>query len=188
MQTTIVTRPAFKVVGIRIRVKAMSPEIPALWGRFVPRIAEIRNPAEPDVAYGLMGNFDEATQMLDYMAGISVTDPAEIPEGMEAWEVPAATCAVFETNLATIHETVRRSRANGFQTPVTRKRPEWPLSATTKHSSPTPGRRHFRTTSRSRRGAERAIFPASRDPTQYYHAKIHRRIRHPCSQEAAEGV
>jgi len=105
MQPTLVTKPAFTVVGIRIRVKAMSPEIPALWGRFVPRIAEIRNPAEPDVAYGLMGNFDEATRMLDYMAGISVTTVEEIPEGMEAWELLAATCAVFDTNLASIHET-----------------------------------------------------------------------------------
>jgi AraC family transcriptional regulator len=108
MQTTIVKSPAFKVVGIRVRVMAMSAEIPALWGRFVPRSAEVQNPAEPDVAYGLMGNFDEATRMLDYMAGISVTATAEIPEGMEAWEVPAATCAVFETNLATIHETYSR--------------------------------------------------------------------------------
>ena len=114
MQPTLVTKPAFTVVGIRIRVKAMSPDIPALWGRFVPRIAEIRNPAEPDVAYGLMANFDEATRMLDYMAGISVTTAAEIPDGMEAWEVPAATCAVFDTNLATIHETYSKIDGEWF--------------------------------------------------------------------------
>jgi len=105
MKHTIINRDAFTVVGLRIRVKAMSPEIPALWGRFVPRIAEIRKPAEPEVAYGVMGNFDEATHMIDYMAGIPVTAAAEVPKGMTVWEVPAATYAVFETTLGTIGET-----------------------------------------------------------------------------------
>ena len=47
-------KPAMTIVGLNIRTKPLSPEIPALWPQFVARIPEIENPAEPNVAYGVM--------------------------------------------------------------------------------------------------------------------------------------
>lgn len=108
MRPTLVTKPAFVVVGLRLRTKAMSPEIPALWGRFVPRIAEIASLTEPRVTYGLMGNFDRATCELDYLAGVAVSNIATLPAGMTRWEVPAATYAVYEMTIPTIGETLKK--------------------------------------------------------------------------------
>lgn len=105
MQPQFVTKPAFTVVGLRIRAKAMSAEIPALWGQFGPRMGEVPQLAEPGASYGLMDNFDQELSELDYMAGESVIQTGDLPAGMTRWEVPANTYAVFETTIPTIGET-----------------------------------------------------------------------------------
>lgn len=99
----LIAKPAFTVVGLRIGTKPKSAEIPALWDTFAPRIGEVQHPAEPQVSYGLMSNFSE--NAMDYTAGISVTDAADLPAGMTRWDVPENTYAVFETTLATIPQT-----------------------------------------------------------------------------------
>ena len=45
-QPQLITKPAFTVVGLLLRTQPMSPEIPALWDKFVPRIGEIPHPTE----------------------------------------------------------------------------------------------------------------------------------------------
>ena len=49
-----VERAALTVVGLAIKTRPLSPEIPALRPRFVARIDEIENALEPDVSYGVM--------------------------------------------------------------------------------------------------------------------------------------
>ena len=93
----IVDRPAQNVVGLQIRTKPMSPEIPALWPKFVARIDEIPNPAEPNVSYGVM-KFDAGT--LDYAAAVSVKSTDRIPSDMVAITVPAGTYALFSYPLS----------------------------------------------------------------------------------------
>jgi AraC family transcriptional regulator len=85
-------QPAMTIVGMNIRTKNFSPEIPALWPKFVARISEIENPAEKYVAYGVMRPQPDA---LLYMAGVSVSKLGRIPEGMESVSIPAGTYAVF---------------------------------------------------------------------------------------------
>jgi len=102
MQPQIVTKPAFTVVGMQIRTTPMSPEIPALWDKFVPRIDEVQQMAEPYVSYGLMGHYDQAVGTFDYMAGVSVKQIANLPAGMSVWSVPDSTYAVFDATLSTI--------------------------------------------------------------------------------------
>ena len=53
----IIDRPALTVVGLQIRTTPMSPDIPALWPRFVARIPEIEPVLEPRVSYGVMSAF-----------------------------------------------------------------------------------------------------------------------------------
>jgi len=84
--------PAMTIVGLNIRTKPMAPEIPALWPKFVARIPEIDNPAEPGVAYGVMRPLPDA---LLYMAGVSVSKPGRIPVDMESVAITAGTYAVF---------------------------------------------------------------------------------------------
>lgn len=106
MQPTFITKPAFTVVGIKLRHEDHDnkQEIPQLWGDFMPRGKEIAQMVTPPVMYGLMGNFDPETDAFDYMAGVGVTAVENIPEGMERWDVPEQHYAVFETTLATLQE------------------------------------------------------------------------------------
>lgn len=105
LQPQFVTKPAFTVVGLRIRTRPMAQDIPQLWDKFVPRIREIQHGIEPQVSYGLMGNFDLQAGAMDYMAGNPVKTIAELPKGMTSWDVPTNTYAVFETTLPKISET-----------------------------------------------------------------------------------
>ena len=92
MQPLIVAQPALRLVGLRIRTKPMSPEIPALWPRFVQRIGEIAA-VEPGVTFGAM---QDAGGDLLYLAGVQVDDGAAVPAGMTALAMPAGDVAVFE--------------------------------------------------------------------------------------------
>jgi len=97
MTLKIVERPARIVVGLQIRTKPMSPEIPALWPKFVPRIGEIPNPAEPGVSYGVMRH---GIDVLEYAAAISVTSAERIPPGMVSLTLPAGAYALFSYPLS----------------------------------------------------------------------------------------
>ena len=98
MQPVIVAQPALRLVGLRIRTQPMSPEIPALWPRFVPRIGEIAA-VEPGVTFGAM---QDAGGGLLYLAGVHVDDGATVPAGMTALAMPAGDVAVFEFPFADI--------------------------------------------------------------------------------------
>jgi AraC family transcriptional regulator len=106
LQPTIITKPAFSVVGLLLHTQPMSPDIPALWDKFVPRMAEIPHPAAEHASYGLMGRFDPATGMFDYMAGNLVTQVDQLPASMSRWDIAASTYAVLETTMTGIGETM----------------------------------------------------------------------------------
>jgi AraC family transcriptional regulator len=92
MTLKTVERPAQTVVGLQIRTKPMSPKIPALWPKFVARIDEITDSAEPRVSYGVMLH-DGGT--LVYAAAVSVKSAGKIPAGMTAITLPPGTYAEF---------------------------------------------------------------------------------------------
>lgn len=102
MQPQLITKPAFTVVGMKVRATPMTPKIPQLWDQFAPRIDEVQDLAEPHVSYGLMDQFDPAVGTFNYMAGVSVVQAHDLPAGMAQWEVPANTYAVFEATLPTL--------------------------------------------------------------------------------------
>ena len=64
-------RPEMTLVGMNIHTRPMSPDIPALWPKFVARIGEIENPSEPRVSYGVMRHAASATEGLSYMAAVA---------------------------------------------------------------------------------------------------------------------
>jgi AraC family transcriptional regulator len=97
-------RPALTVVGLAIKTKPMSPEIPALWPRFVARIDEIENLLEPRVSYGVMRYEEGATPVLHYMAAVSVAAGGKAPDGMTALILPAGTYARFSYPLSRLGE------------------------------------------------------------------------------------
>jgi AraC family transcriptional regulator len=102
LQPHFVTKPAFTVVGLRLRTKPKSPEISKLWDQYVPRIDEVPHIAELDVSYGVMASVDDA---LDYMAGNPVSKITKLPADMSSWDIASNTYAVFETTIPTLEET-----------------------------------------------------------------------------------
>lgn len=98
----ILERPALTVVGLQIRATPMSPDIPALWPRFVARIGEIEPVLEPRVSYGVMHNHGETG--FDYLAGVSVLPSATVPPGMTRLALPAGRYACFSYPLSGLGE------------------------------------------------------------------------------------
>ena len=96
----IVERPSFVVVGQEIATKPQSPEIPALWFGFAPRIVEIDHRAEPNVSYGVMWHDGNPMSVLHYLAAVSVGSPGGLPAGMVSRDVPAGTYASFSYPLS----------------------------------------------------------------------------------------
>ena len=100
MTPSIVAQSALRLVGLQILTRPMSPEIPALWPRFVARLPEIAAPTEPGVTFGAM---QDAGGDLIYLAGIQA-ETASTPSGMSRLDVPAGDYAVFEFPFGQIGE------------------------------------------------------------------------------------
>jgi AraC family transcriptional regulator len=87
---------SFRVVGLRRRFDHETRrEIPALWDRFIPRIAEVRHTRADGITYGIVLNVDSRTGEFDYIAGIGVERAEDLPQGMESEIVPHQRYAVF---------------------------------------------------------------------------------------------
>ena len=93
MTPNLIAQPALRLVGLQILTRPMSPEIPALWPRFVARMPEIASRAEPGVTFGAM---QSAGENLIYLAGVEVARNATAPTEMSRLDVPAGDYAVFE--------------------------------------------------------------------------------------------
>ncbi|WP_457390205.1 GyrI-like domain-containing protein [Roseateles sp. P5_E1] len=93
MPLQIIDRPAVTVVGLQIRTTPMSPDIPALWPRFVARIPEITPATEAKTTYGVMHNQSNAG--FDYLACVAVEPSAAVPAGMTKLTLPAGRYAFF---------------------------------------------------------------------------------------------
>lgn len=104
METQIVTKPAFKAVGLFYQGKNENQEIAQLWGKFNARMSEIKNIT--DGAFGLCKPMDESG-IFQYLACMAVKECKVPPQGMEVWDVPEQKYVVFPCTLPTIHETYR---------------------------------------------------------------------------------
>lgn len=102
MSIEIVQRSAINVTGMSILTKPMSPDIPALWPKFVAREVEIEGKTESRVTYGVMRH--EPPDSLLYIAGVAVAAGARAPAGMQTHEVAAGSYARFKYSLARLSE------------------------------------------------------------------------------------
>ena len=102
MTLEIVQRPDSHFAGMSILTKPMSPEIPALWPKFVARLPEIQGRVEPKATYGVMRH--EPPDALLYMAAVAVRATARAPAGMAILEFAAGAYARFEYPLSRLGE------------------------------------------------------------------------------------
>jgi AraC family transcriptional regulator len=100
MSIKVAAQPAITVIGLAIRTRPMSPDIPRVWPRFVPRIAEIEAQTDPGVTYGVMWHGQGSMDDLHYMAAVAVASPARVPKSMESLILPAGEYAVFSYPLS----------------------------------------------------------------------------------------
>jgi AraC family transcriptional regulator len=105
MEIKIVERSPFTVVGLKVRGKNESNEIPQMWRVLGPRTGEIENMVDDTAAYGISANVDMETGEFDYIAGFEVSSAEDVPKGMVAFDVPGGKYAVFTTTLPKIGET-----------------------------------------------------------------------------------
>lgn len=100
MNPRIVHKPAFTVVGMKVRTSMEHSLIPQLWADFDKRHDEIRDWIEPDNCYGICfyeeGDDAESSKHFSYLAAIEVSNTDFIPEGMISRTLPEADYAVFE--------------------------------------------------------------------------------------------
>lgn len=102
MEPRLMNQAAFEVVGLEILTTPISPDIPALWTRFVPRITDIAGNADEPCSYGVMGGFSADGSRFEYLAGIQARPGSVVPAGMVRKTIPAGTYAVFETPFSRI--------------------------------------------------------------------------------------
>lgn len=97
MEARIVAKPAFHVVGMAGRFTPISPRIPELWARFVPRMDEVPH-RRGRHTLGLCVDFGAdalGEAAFTYVAGVEVERLDGLPDGMIALPVPANTYAVL---------------------------------------------------------------------------------------------
>lgn len=105
MEPTVVSREGFTVAGLLHRGQADGEKLSALWGRFFQRIGELQNVVEPNRAYGIMANYDEATGEFDYIASCRVASGEGLPADFVPVTVPDAHWAVFTTTMPGMAQT-----------------------------------------------------------------------------------
>jgi len=110
MEPKIVTREAFKVMGVEDSFSFLEENDPGFQKIWMERYMSYDDQVKPlstDKAYyEVFFKSDEPeTPPTRYLAGMAVKDVSNVPEGLIVREIPAARYAVFDTTLAAIGET-----------------------------------------------------------------------------------
>jgi len=99
MNYTVVTKPAFKLIGVKIRTsnQAFMQEVPPLWKHFEEgRLAEQIPNRLDDMLIILYSEYEaDYTQPFSYTMGCRVDQLEAIPAGMVGIEIPKAHYAVY---------------------------------------------------------------------------------------------
>jgi len=94
----IVSRPAFRLAGIKIRtdMQAAAKDVKKLWREVLPQIREL-SADKNDAAYGISWVVDPDTRSFDYCAAFKTGRNSVLPEQFEETLIPAglyAECAL----------------------------------------------------------------------------------------------
>jgi AraC family transcriptional regulator len=97
METKIVTKETFKIIGLRYYGENKNQEIQQLWNVFLPRLESIKSRINQSVSYGICypveGENNDAA--FEYIAAVEVSDFDDLPAEMVGRTIPAQKYAVF---------------------------------------------------------------------------------------------
>lgn len=105
-QPRVINRDRFFVAGLKHRGNNDQGELRGLWQQFSERLEAFRQIAASGNTYGVIDNFDEEEGVFDYLAGVEVAAPDDVPEDMEVWELDGQNYAVFNTSLNDLMQTM----------------------------------------------------------------------------------
>jgi len=110
----IYTQKKMLMVGIHTQFYSVdsgknniADKLPVLWDEFLKQINKIENKV-PGLAYGVIHQAQDKTDLLDYYAACEVTHINDVPKGMVSLEIPACRYAKFshKGNIKNINNTV----------------------------------------------------------------------------------
>ena len=100
MEHQIVTQESFTIIGMELKTTTQNGknciDIPRFWEKIIQKgqIDAIPNRKEPGTLLGICADF-EPDGGFSYIVAAEVSDTVDIPAGMIARTIPAATYAVF---------------------------------------------------------------------------------------------
>lgn len=95
MEGKIINIDKFKAVGITYFGSNSNGEIPAMWQVFNKRYMEIKYKSKSMLCYGICDDMPDAEGRFHYTACAEVDSFQDIPEGMDAKEVPEGKYVVY---------------------------------------------------------------------------------------------
>jgi AraC family transcriptional regulator len=99
MEPKIIRKEGFTLAGLAHRGTTDAGKIGELWGKFFARVGELQGVIDPEVAYGVMRDFDEASGEYDYIAAVRVASGENLPAGFVAAPIPPCAWAVFTSTI-----------------------------------------------------------------------------------------
>ncbi len=116
MRPTIITKPAFQIIGLQYRGGHEKENCHNLWDSFCKRFDEVIHLAKkPITAFGIHTNFDEDLNIWDHTAGLEAKDLDSVPENLIFLKIQEQEYAVFECTFSSIMETVETYKNWWFQ-------------------------------------------------------------------------
>jgi len=104
MEPVFKERKAFRVMGVVAHGRPEEIDFEAIWAEeFMPHHDRLQALSTDGAYYGICIETDEAG-VIDYLAGMAVSEAAQPPDGLTAHQVRAAQDAVFECTVGTISE------------------------------------------------------------------------------------
>ena len=104
MEPKIGSRDAFTVMGVAAQGDPSSMDYDKLWNQFMPYNEQVHEYSVEDAYYNVYFG-TEKENVVEVIAGMSVADVEEVPEGLTVREVPAMNCAIFECKMKDIART-----------------------------------------------------------------------------------
>jgi AraC family transcriptional regulator len=103
MEPTLVTKPAFHIIGYELRTKNKdgqnNMDIPQFWQQYMQKNlgCSIPDPINKNQELGICTNFDPETGEFVYVIGMEVKEGTQAPEGMVYMSFPEQEYVVFTT-------------------------------------------------------------------------------------------
>lgn len=134
LEPEIYEQKAMKIVGLKTEFYSVGSEknnigekLPELWAGSMGRMSEIENTI-PGKCYGVIRQINDESDLLEYFAGIEVSEISELSDGMQSIEIAAAKYAKF----------THRGEIKNVDNTVNYAYSSWLLNSEYKHSMVAP--------------------------------------------------